>query len=232
MLVVADLQASYGASPVLDGISLEIARDEIVGIIGRNGVGKTALARAIVGLLPVGSGSITLDGEELTALPPYRRARRGLGYVPQGRMIFPDLTVAENLMVGADLAPDGAAMRITAILDDFPRLRDRLRQRGGTLSGGEQQMLAIGRALAGNPKILLLDEPTAGIQPSIIDEIEQRLREINRVRPLPIMLIEQNIELVAALAARVYVMERGRLVAEISPAHLQDESIVRAYLAV
>jgi len=232
MLAIAELHASYGATPVLNGASLHVAAGEIIGIIGRNGVGKTTLVKTIMGLLPAGSGTVTLDGEDLTRLPAYHRARRGLGYVPQGRMIFADLTVGENLQIGADLAPSGAADRVASILDDFPRLRERLRQRGGTLSGGEQQMLAIGRALASGPRMLLLDEPTAGIQPSIIDEIEQRLRTINSTQRLPVILVEQNVHLVTALATRVYVMDRGRIATELAPAELRDESIVRAYLAV
>jgi urea transport system ATP-binding protein len=232
MLEVADLHVSYGQTPILNGAGLSIASGEIVAIIGRNGVGKTTLVKAIMGLLPTRAGRVTLDGEDLTTLPAYRRVRRGLGYVPQGRMIFPDLTVEENLVIGSDLEPRGAGLRIEAILESFPRLRERFWQRGETLSGGEQQMLAIGRALAGNPKILLLDEPTAGIQPSIVSEIENKLRTINRTQDLPVMLIEQNVQFVAALASRVYVMDRGGIAAAIDPSQLEDEAIVRAYLAV
>ena len=232
MLNVSDLHVSYGTTPVLRGATLAIGPGEIVALIGRNGVGKTTLIKALIGLLPVISGTVNLGGDDITNLPAYHRARRGLGYVPQGRMIFPDLTVKENLLIGADLDPRGAAERIEATLDDFPRLRERLGQLGRTLSGGEQQILAIGRALVGNPKVLLLDEPTAGIQPSIVAEIEHQLCAINSARGLAIMLIEQNVELVAALATRVYVMDKGTIAAEIAPEQVQDEAIIRAYLAI
>ncbi len=157
MLKVDNLTVSYGARPVLRGVRLTVNKREIVGVIGRNAVGKTTLLKAIMGILPIISGTLTLGEEDITLLPAHRRARCGLGYVPQGRMIFADLTVIENLMVGADVDPVNGRKRIEMVLANFPKLAGRLRQSGGTLSGGEQQMLAIGRALAGNPRILLLD---------------------------------------------------------------------------
>src|SRR5215475_13424692 len=206
MLSVADIHAAYGKTPALMGPSLVVDAGEIISIIGRNGVGKTKLLKTIIGLLPVTSGAISLDGEDLTRLPAHERARRGLGYVPQGRMIFADLTVEENLLIGADLNRVNRRALLEEVLAEFPLLRARFRQRGDTLSGGEQQMLAIGRALAGGPKVLLLDEPSEGIQPSIVQEIEAKIASISRGHGLAVVLVEQNIEFAAALAQRIYVM--------------------------
>ena len=232
MLSVADVHVAYGKTPALMGPSLVVGAGEIVSIIGRNGVGKTTLLKTIIGLLRVTSGAISLDGEDLTRLPAHERARRGLGYVPQGRMIFADLTVEENLLVGVDLNRANGRALLEEVLAEFPRLRERYRQRGDTLSGGEQQMLALGRALVGGPKVLLLDEPSEGIQPSIVQEIEVKIASISRARGLAIVLVEQNIELAAALARRIYVMEKGRIAREIAPENVMDEDIVRDYLAV
>ena len=232
MLSVADVHVAYGKTPALMGPSLVVGAGEIVSIIGRNGVGKTTLLKAIIGLLRVTSGAIHLDGEDLTRLAAHERARRGLGYVPQGRMIFSDLTVEENLLIGVDLNRANGHARLEEVLAEFPRLRERYRQRGGTLSGGEQQMLALGRALVGAPKVLLLDEPSEGIQPSIVQEIEAKIASISRARGLAIVLVEQNIEFAAALARRIYVMEKGRIAREISSENVMDEDIVRDYLAV
>jgi urea transport system ATP-binding protein len=232
MLSVADVHVAYGKTPALMGPSLVVGAGEIVSIIGRNGVGKTTLLKTIIGLLRVTSGTISLDGEDLTQLPAHERARRGLGYVPQGRMIFADLTVEENLLVGVDLNRANGRALLEEVLAEFPRLRERYRQRGDTLSGGEQQMLALGRALVGGPKVLLLDEPSEGIQPSIVQEIEVKIASISRARGLAIVLVEQNIELAAALARRIYVMEKGRIAREIAPENVMDEDIVRDYLAV
>jgi urea transport system ATP-binding protein len=232
MLSVADIHVAYGKTPALTGPSLVVGAGEIVSIIGRNGVGKTTLLKTIIGLLRVTSGAIRLDGEDLTRLPAHERARRGLGYVPQGRMIFADLTVEENLLIGADLNRANRRALLEEVLAEFPRLQERYRQRGDTLSGGEQQMLALGRALVGGPKVLLLDEPSEGIQPSIVQEIEVKIGSISRARGLAIVLVEQNIEFAAALARRIYVMEKGRIAREISPENVMDEDIVRDYLAV
>ena len=232
MLSVADVHVAYGKTPALMGPSLVVGAGEIVSIIGRNGVGKTTLLKTIIGLLPVTAGAIRLDGEDLTRLPAHERARRGLGYVPQGRMIFADLTVEENLLIGADLNRANGRALLEEVLAEFPVLRARYRQRGDTLSGGEQQMLALGRALAGAPRVLLLDEPSEGIQPSIVQEIEAKIASISRARGLAIVLVEQNIEFAAALARRIYVMEKGRIAREISPGNVMDEDIVRDYLAV
>lgn len=232
MLRVNDLHVSYGATPVLRGVTLSVDSGEIVSVIGRNAAGKTTLFKAVMGLLPARSGTLSLDAQDLTSLPAHQRARRGLGYVPQGRMIFADLTVHENLLVGADLDRKRGRARIEAVLQGFPRLAERRRQLGGTLSGGEQQMLALGRALVGDPKMLLLDEPTAGLQPSIVAEIAEWLRAINAETGLPMILVEHNVEMVAALSSRVYVMDKGNIVAEIAPGQANDESIVGDYLAI
>ncbi|MCZ6552853.1 MAG: urea ABC transporter ATP-binding subunit UrtE [SAR324 cluster bacterium] len=232
MLSVNDIHVAYGSSTVLQGVSLEVQAGEIVSVIGRNGVGKTTLLKAIIGLLKVRQGSLAFDGDDLTAVPAYERARRGIGYVPQGRLIFPNLTVQENLQIGADLDPVKNSGMMDEVLDEFPILRERLRQRGGTLSGGQQQMLAIARALVGNPRLLLLDEPSEGIQPNIVHEMEEKIAALNRRHNLSMILVEQNIEFAAALAKRVYVMDKGLIATEISPDKIMDENIVRNFLAV
>jgi len=224
MLSVVDVHVAYGRTPALTGPSLTVAAGEIVSIIGRNGVGKTTLLKTIIGLLRVTSGSIHLDGRDVTHAPAHERARRGLGYVPQGRMIFAGLTVEENLLIGADLSPTAGRALVEEVLTELPRLRERYRQRGDTLSGGEQQMLALGRALAGGPKV--------GIQPNIVQEIQAKIASISRARGLAVVLVEQNIEFAAALARRIYVMEKGRIAREVAPERVMDEDIVRDYLAV
>jgi branched-chain amino acid transport system ATP-binding protein len=232
MLTIDDMAVSFGAVPILHGVDLNVRSHEIVGLVGRNGAGKTTFVRALMGLIPARRGRISLDAADLSRLPAFARARAGLGYVPQGRMIFPDLTVEDHLVLGAELDSDAGRDNIRRALQEFPRLAERLGQRGGTLSGGEQQMLAIARALVGSPKVLLLDEPTAGIQPSIMEELVLRLRAFSVDKRLTTLLIEQNADVVAALAHRVYVMGSGRIVAEIAPEELHDEELVRRYLAI
>ncbi len=232
MLSVSDVHVAYGETPILDGVRLTVAAGETVSIIGRNGAGKTTLLKTLIGLLPVQAGRILFAGEDVTERPVHERARRGIGYVPQGRMIFPDLSVEENLLMGADLNVTTPRETLEEVLDDFPILRARRRQKGGTLSGGEQQMLALGRALVGRPRLLLLDEPSEGIQPSVVEELEARIAALGRAGGLSIVLVEQNIEFAAALASRGYVMEKGRIATEISPDRVMDEQIVREYLAV
>jgi len=232
MLKVRGLRAGYGSTPILQGIDLDVARGEIVAVIGRNGVGKTTLMKSLIGLLSAWEGEIEFDGERVDAESADRRARRGIGYIPQGREVFPRLTVAENLMMGRTV---GAGRK--AGLDDlvdryFPILAQRRNQKAGTMSGGEQQQLAIGRALVGNPAMILLDEPSEGIQPSIVQEIARNVRRLNSEIGLTVLFVEQNIDMILSMAQRCYVMDKGRIVDVFAPEQLADANVVRRYLAV
>jgi branched-chain amino acid transport system ATP-binding protein len=229
VLEVEGLHAQYGQVPVLNGVSLRVGAAERVVIIGRNGVGKTTLLRALMGFLRCRPGHIHWRGGDITHLPPYQRARLGLGYVPQGREIFPALTVRENLRMGA-LA--GTGSRFDELLQIFPRLSERLGQRGGSLSGGEQQILAIARALMGDPQLLLLDEPTEGVQPSIVDEILEQLLGINARFGVTMILVEQNLEFASAFAQRAYTMLKGQITEELTPEGLYDPRVIAEYLGV
>jgi urea transport system ATP-binding protein len=231
VLQVDELHAFYGESHVLHGVSMEIDHGEIVCLLGRNGVGKTTLLRSLIGLVPARRGTIVFMGNDIARMPAHQRARRGLGYVPQGREIFPEFSVLENLRL-ANVARDGKRRRAAAeVLSFFPQLQGRLQQRGGTLSGGQQQMLAIARGLVADPRLLLLDEPTEGIQPSIIVEIRETLRRINQERTLSLLLVEQHLDFARSLAARYYIMERGHIVDAGRTGQLSD-SVVGRYLSV
>jgi len=215
MLSLERVGAAYGQSQVLSGVDLTLGAGEAVALLGRNGVGKTTLLRTIIGLHTLNGGRMLLEATELTHLPPHRRARLGIGYVPQGLGIFPHLTVDENLSMGTS-ALAGRAARSQGVLDRvltlFPAL-GRLRSRkGGVLSGGEQQQLAIGRALVGEPRVLLLDEPTEGIQPSVVNEIEGALTAIRRDLGVALLLVEQHLAFAWSMADRYYVMQRGTVV--------------------
>lgn len=214
MLTVTDLHVSYGAISALAGISFQIERGSIVTLIGGNGAGKTTTLRAISGLLRAKSGRVTFLDEDITALPAHQIVARGLCHVPEGRMIFSNLTVDENLAMGAYLQKDAAlnAKNRDYVFSIFPRLKERLKQSAGTLSGGEQQMLAIGRALMGNPKFLMLDEPSLGIAPRLISTIFEKIVEINRSHGITILLVEQNANLALEISTSAYVLETGRIV--------------------
>jgi len=214
MLTVTDLHVSYGAISALAGISFQIERGSIVTLIGGNGAGKTTTLRAISGLLRAKSGRVTFLDEDISALPAHQIVARGLCHVPEGRMIFSNLTVGENLAMGAYLQNDAAlnAKNRDYVFSIFPRLKDRLKQSAGTLSGGEQQMLAIGRALMGNPKFLMLDEPSLGIAPRLISTIFEKIVEINRFHGITILLVEQNANLALEISTAAYVLETGRIV--------------------
>lgn len=229
MLEIQKLNVSYGDSQVLREVHLNIPAGKVVCLMGRNGVGKTTLIKTMMGLLAPKGGSITLGDEEITHAPPYLRARRGIGYVPQGREIIPNLTVEENLLIG--LEASGGKSIPTEIFDLFPVLKTMLGRRGGDLSGGQQQQLAIGRALVSGPRLLLLDEPTEGIQPSIIKEIVAVIRRIKREGKMAILLVEQYLSLVREVADSFYVMEKGSIAAEGPVEKLTDE-VVRRYLTV
>jgi branched-chain amino acid transport system ATP-binding protein len=216
MLTVSDLSVSYGVIAALNGVSFRIEPGAIVTLIGGNGAGKTTTLRTISGLLRPRQGEITFAGHTITALPPHRIVGRGLCHVPEGRMIFSNLTVDENLAMGAYLQHDAEqnAKNRDYVFGIFPRLKERLRQTAGTLSGGEQQMLAIGRALMGNPKFLMLDEPSLGIAPRLVTTIFEKIVEINRTQGLTILLVEQNAKLALEVSSYGYVMETGRIVLE------------------
>jgi branched-chain amino acid transport system ATP-binding protein len=231
MLGLEGVRAQYGKSRVLHGVSLRVERDEIVVLVGRNGVGKTTTLEVILGLVEVTGGSIAFEGQDLIGLAPWRIPRYGIGYVPQGRRIFPELTVQENLEIGcvSGALDRGVLERVFAY---FPRLQERLWQPGGTLSGGEQQMLAIGRALLGRPRLLLLDEPSEGLMPSMVALVEETIRQLRR-DGTAILLVEQNLDTALALADRVYIMEKGEIRLESSPSELQAApEVLRRYLGV
>ena len=226
--------SGYGGIPIVREVSLEVGTGEIVAIVGRNGVGKTTLIDTIAGLLPVMSGGITFRGRDVTHADARARARSGMGYVPQGRGIFARLSVEENLRMG-ELVGAGrgrAEAAFERVYDWFPRLAERRRQRAGTLSGGEQQMLAIGRILVGQPSILLLDEPSEGIQPTIVALIADVITKLNREDALTVLLVEQNIDLVSATAHRCVVVDKGATAAVLAPEELADPEIARRYLAI
>lgn len=229
MLEIRGLNAWYGESHILHGMDFDIGEGEVVTLLGRNGAGKTTLLKAIMGLVPARTGRVRLDGADVTRWSPDVRARAGIGYVPQGREIFPHLTVAENLEV-ARLGARGAVDAERA-LDLFPKLRGILGRKGGVLSGGEQQMLAIGRALLTGPRLLVLDEPTEGIQPSIVLEIEAALRRIRESLGVAILLVEQYLDFARRLADTYVVMAKGEIVARGEALDLEPETL-RRHLAI
>jgi len=229
MLSVKDLYVAYGQSEALHGINLEAGKQETVAIMGRNGMGKTTFFKSLIGLLPTKSGSITVDGQDVTRDESYRRVAKGIAYVPQGRMIFPTLTVEENIQTG--LENDKDKVIPDEIYALFPVLWDMRRRKGGNLSGGQQQQLAISRALVTNPKVLLLDEPTEGIQPSIIKDIAKALNEIRRMRGITIIVSEQVLSFALDVADRLFVIEGGRLVYETARADT-DIDRIKHYLSV
>ena len=221
MLEIANIDAGYGQARVLHGISLSVRAGEVLCLMGRNGAGKTTTMKAIMGLLPLQAGAITLDGADIGTLPAHRIARMGIGYIPQGRRLFAELTVAENIEIGLMVRDSGDAVR-QSVLDLFPALRARLDQVAGTLSGGEQQMLATARALCVEPKVLLLDEPTEGLQPSMIEQIRQVVLGM-RDAGVAIILVEQRVDAVLSMADRVAFIENGRNREIVDAALLRDD---------
>ncbi|MCX7657238.1 MAG: urea ABC transporter ATP-binding subunit UrtE [Oscillospiraceae bacterium] len=211
MLNVSGMDAYYGESRVINGLDLEVPDGKIVALVGRNGMGKSTTLKSIMGIVKTPCGSIKMNGEEIIKKPAYDRARLGIGYVPQGRDIFPQMTVAENLELG--LLPLGKKGRAPEyIYEMFPIIERFASRKGGDLSGGQQQQLAIGRALAAQPKILILDEPTEGIQPSIIKEIGRAIRQINETRGISVLIVEQYLDFVLEIADYIYVMEKGEII--------------------
>jgi urea ABC transporter ATP-binding protein UrtE len=232
MLEVSNLHASYGAIPVLYDISLKIAAGESVGVLGHNGMGKTTMLRTLIGALRATSGTVLFSGVDVTRAAPHTRAKLGMAYVPQGREIFPTLSAMDNLRMGLVKTGERSMQTIESLLEDFPRLKPLLNRPGGSLSGGEQQLLALARALAGKPSLLLLDEPTEGIQPSIIEEIAETLASLRDRMKLTIVLVEQNLEFIAAVSQRVLVIKRGQIGGEIPREHLRDFEIMSQYTGI
>lgn len=230
MLEVRGLRAGYGRIQILDGIDLSLAQGTVVGVLGHNGMGKTTLLRTLIGELRAEHGEIHFDGADVTQLGMHRRARRGIGYVPQGRDIYAQLTVMENLKMGEMVR--GGASAIAEMIEYFPILEPLLERRGGALSGGEQQILALARCLVGRPKLLLLDEPTEGIQPSIVEQIQAQLQALTAALGLTVLLVEQNLQFIAALAERVLIIQKGRIVTTIAPEQLHDKAVVDEYLGI
>jgi len=223
-LTIDHLSVGYGQSQVIADLSMSVRSDEIVAVMGRNGMGKTTLFKALIGLLPARGGRVDLCGQDVTGAESYERVAKGLGYVPQGRMIFPALTVEENIEAGLRRRSEGVPSEIYAF---FPVLKEMRRRRGGNLSGGQQQQLAIARALASRPKVLLLDEPTEGIQPSIIKELAEILRRIRAEWRLAVLVSEQVLSFALAVADRILVIDRGRIIQESPRGEIDDATLGR-----
>jgi len=227
-----DLHCGYGSIKVLQGVSLALGDEDILGVLGRNGMGKTTLIRCLAGLLPAWQGSINLDGEDVTRLPPHERARRGLTTIVQGRGLFPRLTVRENLEMGRIAGGGSKPSRLDEVIGYFPRLSERLNQTANTLSGGEQQMLAIGRGLMTHPRLMLLDEPSDGIMPTLVNQIAEILVRINQNERMAIIVVEQNVPMVFAMTDHCVIIEKGRIVAEGSRQDVSQSEVMREYLAI
>jgi len=235
-LEISNLNAGYDGTPILRDVEFTVDDGEIVGIVGRNGVGKTTLLKSIMGLLEPETGRIQYNGEELTGRSPDEHAKRSIGYVPQGRDVFPDLTVKENLLVGESVGVDDET-RYEQVYDYFPILEERAGQdagtmSGGTMSGGQQQMLAIARALVGDPDLLLVDEPSEGVQPSIVQSITEDLKQINDEFGTTILFVEQNLSVIQGLAERCYAIDHGTIVDEITGDDVSERDQLEEYLVV
>ena len=229
LLQVKNLRASYGNLEVVHGVSLHVCAGEIVGLLGANGAGKTSLLKSIVGLLPPRAGDIFIEGRPTRGQPPWRSISNSTVLVPEGKMIFADLTVRENLLIGGYHNPD-RLMQLDIVFDRFPRLRERSSQLGGTLSGGEQQMLALGRALMARPKLLLMDEPSLGLAPLMVKEVFAEIRKLRELG-VTVLLVEQNVTATLQIADRAYVMETGELILEGEATDLMhNPQVKRAYL--
>src|SRR5215469_2922372 len=235
MLEIRNVDLFYGDAQALDQVSLEVGDGEVVAIVGANGAGKSSLIRTIFGMHRPARGEIRFEGRNIVGEPAHRICNLGIGQVAEGRQIFPSMTVGENLEMGAVVprARSGAAAALARILDLFPRLRERFRQRAGTLSGGEQQMLAIARCLMGQPRLVMLDEPSLGLAPIVVEDVFAAVRELNTRDQLTIMLVEQNVVQSLALADRGYVLENGRIVMSGSGRELlADDGVRRAYVGI
>jgi urea ABC transporter ATP-binding protein UrtE len=227
ILSVENIHAGYGRIPVLNGVSFAVNEHEVVGILGHNGMGKTTLLKALIGQVPVNTGAIRFAGKDITREPSYRRARSGIGYVPQGRAIFPSLTVRDNLRMGfVENGADAEESVVNDILARFPRLDPLIDRMGSALSGGEQQILALARCLCGQPKLLLLDEPTEGIQPSIVDEILEILIGLPRHQGLAIIVVEQSLDFIRSISERTLLIEKGVITSEVLPAALGQSNVL------
>ncbi|MDF9839777.1 MULTISPECIES: urea ABC transporter ATP-binding subunit UrtE [unclassified Paenibacillus] len=232
MLSVEDISVSYGKTATVTGVSLEIGKADKICLLGRNGVGKTTLLRSLIGLLSASKGSITFEGKVLTGTKPYQRSLTGLAYVPQGREIIPMLTVRENLELGAIAHhPKETERLIEDILTYFPALKEHMNRKGGVLSGGQQQQLAIGRALMSKPKILFLDEPSEGIQPNVVAEIATILNRVNKEKEIALFIVEQNLEFAFNICDRYFVMEKGSIV-DSGSVENASTSKIRKYLTI
>ncbi|TXK77545.1 urea ABC transporter ATP-binding subunit UrtE [Paenibacillus sp. N3.4] len=231
MLKLASIESGYGESMVVRHVNLHVQPGQVVCLMGRNGVGKSTLMKSIMGLIHPKSGSIHYQRQNITSFSPDRRTKLGIGYVPQGREIFPQLTVEENLLLGLEAATDGKKKLSDSLFETFPVLREMLHRKGGDLSGGQQQQLAIARALAPGPKLLLLDEPMEGIQPSIVMHIEAIIEKIKNDREIAVLLVEQSLEFAVSIADYYYILDRGTIAAEGNAAQLSEEQ-VRKHLTV
>lgn len=232
LLETEDLCVAYGDTRVITDVTIGCNRDEVLAILGRNGMGKTTLLKCIAGVLPAENGRIRFDGDDITDLDAHERANNGITLVPQDKGIFPKLTVSENLRTGRFAeATDGSRLVDEDVFEFFPFLRERLDQKAGTLSGGQQQMLAIARGLLTDPQLMLLDEPSEGIQPNIVDEIRDIIRTIHADMHVSVILVEQNLDLVLATSDRGYILENGRIVDE-SPVDALEDETIQQYLGV
>ncbi len=231
LLELNKVTAGYGQTPVLFNVDMTINEGDMVCLLGRNGVGKTTLLRSIIGLNKISQGSLTFNSKNITKIPTYKRSRYGIAYIPQGREIIPYLSVLDNLKLGFTASGKKSKRIPLEIFEFFPMLREHLSRQGGLLSGGQQQQLAIARGLMCNPKIMLLDEPTEGIQPSIVQEIEATLRRINQEKGITVIVVEQKIDFARQLAQKFFIMDKGSIVAKGDTKELTDD-IVHQYLAV